>query len=188
MYRSLLALALWGVLGTQVAFAQTGYRYYDDEAPRNPSANAHNNPPTDNRERTWRGEACEQCGTVTQVETLNNAATPTTSVTGTESPSVGGLLAGGVVGALLGNQVGKGSGRKAATLLGAAGGAYVGNMIAKGQLGGSTSTPPLQRVHVRFDDGSRQTFDNPGVADLQVGERVQAQAGGRLLRLPSNRL
>src|SRR5664279_4478170 len=42
-----------------------------------------------------------------------------------------GTIAGAVVGGILGNQVGGGSGNTAATVLGAAGGAYAGHEIAK---------------------------------------------------------
>ena len=40
-----------------------------------------------------------------------------------------GAIVGAVVGGVLGNQVGKGDGKTAATVLGAAGGAYAGNEI-----------------------------------------------------------
>lgn len=182
MFRRWGSFVVWGVMSANIAFAQT-YHYYDDEAPRatTPYHAPAANPPV------VAAPVCERCGTVTQIERLNNA--PPTAAD--DNPSVGGLLAGGVVGALLGSQVGRGSGKKAATLLGAAGGAYVGNMIAKGQLGSgatsATSTVNGQRVSVRFDDGSRQMFDNPALSDLQVGERVQWQQG-RLIRLPASSL
>jgi outer membrane lipoprotein SlyB len=42
-----------------------------------------------------------------------------------------GMALGGVVGGVLGNQIGSGSGRGAATVLGAAGGAYAGHQIER---------------------------------------------------------
>ena len=45
----------------------------------------------------------------------------------------GGAVVGGVAGALLGNQVGKGHGREAATALGAVVGAFTGDRMANGQ-------------------------------------------------------
>jgi uncharacterized protein YcfJ len=46
-----------------------------------------------------------------------------------QAPSGGGAAVGGIVGGVLGNQFGHGSGRAAATLLGALGGAAVGNNL-----------------------------------------------------------
>jgi uncharacterized protein YcfJ len=45
---------------------------------------------------------------------------------------VAGTVLGGVAGGLLGSQIGGGSGKKVATVLGAAGGAYAGNQVQKG--------------------------------------------------------
>jgi uncharacterized protein YcfJ len=53
--------------------------------------------------------------------------------------SVGGVLIGGVAGAIVGNQVGKGHGREAATAAGAVVGALAGNSIA--QRGGTAPAP-----------------------------------------------
>jgi uncharacterized protein YcfJ len=46
---------------------------------------------------------------------------------------VTGTVIGGVAGGLLGSTIGSGSGRTVATIAGAAGGAYVGNQVQKGQ-------------------------------------------------------
>jgi len=48
----------------------------------------------------------------------------------------GGAVIGGVAGAVLGNQVGKGHGREAATALGAVIGAFTGDRVANGGRGG----------------------------------------------------
>ncbi len=48
----------------------------------------------------------------------------------------GGAVIGGVAGAVLGNQVGKGHGREAATALGAVVGAFTGDRVANGGRGG----------------------------------------------------
>jgi uncharacterized protein YcfJ len=50
----------------------------------------------------------------------------------TSAPNYGGAVIGGVAGALLGNQVGGGHGREAATALGAVVGAFAGNNLANG--------------------------------------------------------
>jgi uncharacterized protein YcfJ len=56
-------------------------------------------------------------------------------VQGQGGPNMGGLVIGAVAGGLLGNQVGKGHGREAATAAGAVAGAYVGNSVAGGNRG-----------------------------------------------------
>lgn len=48
----------------------------------------------------------------------------------------GGAVIGGVAGAVLGNQVGKGHGREAATALGAVVGAFTGDRVSNGERGG----------------------------------------------------
>ncbi len=64
---------------------------------------------------------CADCGRVTAVVTREKEG----------EPSAAGLIAGGIGGALLGRQVGGGSGRDLATLGGAAAGAYAGREIEK---------------------------------------------------------
>ncbi|HWI82297.1 glycine zipper 2TM domain-containing protein [Ramlibacter sp.] len=49
-----------------------------------------------------------------------------------DGPQYGGAIVGGVAGALLGNQVGRGHGREAATALGAVVGAFAGDRVANG--------------------------------------------------------
>lgn len=56
----------------------------------------------------------------------------------------GGLVIGGVAGALLGNQVGKGHGREAATALGAVVGAVAGDRIANRDRGDSYDEVPRE--------------------------------------------
>ena len=63
------------------------------------------------------GAACANCGTVESVRLIERQG----------SSSGLGAVAGGVAGAILGNQVGGGSGRTVMTVAGGAGGAYVGN-------------------------------------------------------------
>jgi outer membrane lipoprotein SlyB len=74
-----------------------------------------------------------------------------------------GVIAGGVAGALLGNQVGGGSGKKLATIAGAAGGAYAGNKVEE-----HMKTTKQWHVKVQFDNGTQGefTFDkDPGFAN-----------------------
>jgi outer membrane lipoprotein SlyB len=86
-----------------------------------------------------------------------------------------GAIVGAVVGGVLGNQVGKGDGRTAATVLGAAGGAYAGNEIQKrNQPGQQADAVQLQ---VRLTDGSYISVTQDTAADIRVGDRVVVQNG-----------
>jgi len=95
----------------------------------------------------------------------------------TTGPGLG-TVAGVVVGGLLGNQVGSGSGRAAATVAGAVGGGLVGNNI-EGRT--RAAGPGLYQIGVRLDNGTYQTITQESAADLGVGSRVRID-GGRVLR------
>ncbi len=62
-------------------------------------------------------------------------------------------MAGGVVGGLLGHQVGGGNGRKAMTVIGAVGGGFAGNEIEK-----RTRGQTQYDVRIRMEDGSVRTL------------------------------
>jgi outer membrane lipoprotein SlyB len=85
---------------------------------------------------------CASCGTV-------EAVTPITR----EGKGSGvGIVAGGVLGAVVGNQIGAGNGRTAATVLGAVGGGWAGNKIEK-----NIKKDTVYAVRVRMEDGSVTT-------------------------------
>lgn len=89
-------------------------------------------------------EVCLNCGTV-------DAVTPVERKGQTNGV---GAVAGGVLGAIVGNQVGSGNGRAAATVLGALGGGYAGNAIEK-----NVKKDIVYQVRVRMEDGSVRTFE-----------------------------
>jgi outer membrane lipoprotein SlyB len=95
------------------------------------------------RQEGARAPVCAVCGRIEAVQAVQQAA-PATGV---------GAVAGGVLGAVVGNQVGKGSGRTAATVLGAVGGGYVGHTVEQ-----RTRTQTVYEVRVRMDDGSVRRF------------------------------
>lgn len=66
-----------------------------------------------------RRPVCADCGVVESVQRVRVLAKPTG----------GGALLGGIAGAVLGHQMGRGNGRDLATVAGAAGGALLGNHI-----------------------------------------------------------
>lgn len=104
---------------------------------------------------------CAVCGRVEAVHAVQQAA-PATGV---------GAVAGGVLGAVVGNQVGKGSGRTAATVLGAVGGGYVGHRVEQ-----STRTRTVYQVRVRMQDGTVRQFQR--AEPVAVGTPVVVQGRG----------
>lgn len=86
-----------------------------------------------------------------------------------KEPSGIGAFFGGIVGAIAGNQVGKGSGRAVATVAGAVGGAWAGNEIEK--RAGSNPTVTYETT-VRLDDGQTRVIATRGVPPWREGTRV----------------
>ena len=84
-----------------------------------------------------------------------------------------GAIAGAVVGGIIGNQVGGGVGNTAATVLGAAGGAYAGNQIEKR----NTPQTNANKITIRMNDGSYQTVTQGINSDVRVGDRVVIENG-----------
>ncbi len=102
-------------------------------------------------------------GNVTNIETFATSS----------RTSGGGALLGAIVGGALGNQVGKGDGRKAATVVGAVAGGVAGNEIEKR----NKRDDEFYRVSIRFDNGSSAQYDYNDINDLRVGDRVKIQNG-----------
>lgn len=86
-----------------------------------------------------------------------------------------GAIAGAVVGGILGNQVGGGSGKTAATVLGAAGGAYAGHTLEKNNQ--ANQQVSAYKFTVRLNNGSYQTVTQSTTGDIRVGDRVQIDNG-----------
>ncbi|WP_373990984.1 glycine zipper 2TM domain-containing protein [Duganella sp. BuS-21] len=110
--------------------------------------------------------ACHDCGKVTQVVVNDKAG----------EGSALGMIAGGVAGALLGNQVGSGGGRKLATVAGAAGGAYAGKKIEE-----QAKSSKQWTVHVKYDDGRQASYNFDHDPQMLSGDRVQ-NANGSIIR------
>ena len=112
--------------------------------------------------------ACANCGSVESVNVVE--------VKG-DSPNVIGTIAGGLLGGVVGHQVGGGSGKDLATIVGAVGGAYAGNRVENNM--GKTK---VFRVAVRLEGGNVQSFDYANDPSVQVGTRVKVE-NGQLIRL-----
>jgi outer membrane lipoprotein SlyB len=93
------------------------------------------------------------------------------------STSGAGAVAGGLIGALAGNQIGSGGGRTAATAAGAIGGAVVGNQVEKGR----NAPHDMYQISVRMDNGDYRTVNQDSVEDLRPGSRVR-MVDGRIYR------
>lgn len=100
-------------------------------------------------------------GVIDSIQVMNNTAS--------SGPGLG-AIAGAVVGGLLGNQVGGGGGRTAATLAGAVGGGLVGNNIESRN---RTGTASQYQISVRLDNGQYLNVTQDNIADLGVGNRVR---------------
>ena len=108
--------------------------------------------------RNW----CSNCGNVESVRTIKQRA---------EGSGLG-AAGGAVIGGLLGNQIGGGTGRTIATAAGAIGGAVVGNQV-EGNMKATTS----YEIRVRLDDGTLRTFRQSSAPAWRSGDRVRIVKG-----------
>jgi len=105
---------------------------------------------------------CASCGVVEAIQVA-------------EEPQRTGLLgaiAGGIIGAILGDQVGHGNDRTAARVLGAVGGAYAGHQIERHSRPGRHYD-----VVVRLPNGDRRTVAFSSAPPLKVGDTVNFADG-----------
>jgi outer membrane lipoprotein SlyB len=111
-------------------------------------------------DRNW----CSNCGNVESVRTITHRA---------EGSGLG-AAGGAVLGGLLGNQIGGGTGRQLATVAGAVGGAVVGNQVE-----GNMKATHSYEIRVRLDDGAQRTFRQNSAPAWRNGDRVRI-VNGRL--------
>jgi outer membrane lipoprotein SlyB len=105
---------------------------------------------------------CENCGRVVRIESIGQR----------DNRLGGGTVIGAIVGGALGNQVGKGDGRKAATVAGALAGGAIGHNIEKDNRRSS-----YYRIVVNMDRGRTYTFEQPDSYRLRRGDRVYIDNG-----------
>lgn len=108
--------------------------------------------------RTGVASTCPDCARVVSISQVEREG----------EPSALGTIAGGIAGALLGRQIGGGSGQDLATVAGAAGGAYAGRQIEK-----KVSTHKAWLIAVQFPDGSRAEHEYAQDPGLRVGDLVR---------------
>lgn len=105
---------------------------------------------------------CSNCGVVASVNAIKEKG---------EGSGLG-AIAGGVLGGVLGNQVGGGSGKKIATVAGAAGGAYAGHQVEK-----TMKSTTHYDVVVNMEDGTTRTFSYDTQPAFQIGSKVRVVNG-----------
>lgn len=103
---------------------------------------------------------CAHCGVVRSVNEIDAEG----------SGSGLGVVAGGVVGGLLGNQVGAGSGRDLATIAGVVGGAFAGNKVEK-----VAKKSRSYAIVVKMDSGDERTFNQTAVPNVVSGDKVKIE-------------
>jgi outer membrane lipoprotein SlyB len=105
--------------------------------------------------------SCDQCGVVSDIEEV---------YTQRDSSPLGAGI-GAVAGGLLGNTIGKGDGRSAATVGGAVVGGVVGNQVGKR----NGADEAAFRVRIRLDDGRVATVTQREDPQLRRGDYVIIQ-------------
>lgn len=110
---------------------------------------------------------CASCGHVESVTTIERKG---------DARGVG-AVAGGVLGAVVGNRIGQGNGRALATIVGAVGGGVAGNAIER-----NVSKTTVYQVQVRMQDGSLRTLEQTsaptiGAAVIVAGASMRPADG-----------
>ncbi len=112
-------------------------------------------------------QECANCGVVLSVKEVD-----------VEGKGTGlGVIAGGVVGGLAGNQVGQGTGRDLATVAGIVGGAIAGNKIEE-----KVKKTRVYDVAVRLENGEERIVRQKALPGVSAGDRVRIE-GDHVVRL-----
>jgi len=85
-----------------------------------------------------------------------------------------GAVVGAAAGGVIGHQIGSGTGRDVATVLGVLGGGFAGNTVQH-----NLERRPGQQILVRLDNGASITVTQVGDSQLRVGDRVVIHGDGR---------
>lgn len=110
---------------------------------------------------------CFDCGVVANVRQVTNEA----------KPSGAGAVIGGLAGAVLGSNIGRGNTRTVASIAGAIGGGLLGNTIEK-----SRSQTTSYEVSLRMDDGSTRSIASEAMPSWRIGDKVRLDGGAIVSR------
>jgi outer membrane lipoprotein SlyB len=80
-------------------------------------------------------------------------------------------VVGGIIGAIVGNQVGGGTGRAVATVAGGIGGAVIGNNVEKNR------QDNYYQINIRMDGGGYQVVHQSDIGNLRSGDRIRIADG-----------
>jgi len=119
--------------------------------------------PTANRDQPRQSQLCSSCARVTAVRTETREGEATAL----------GTVGGAVIGGLLGNQVGGGTGKKIATVGGAVAGGYAGREIEKRQ-----RSTTVWIIEAREGDGRLRRFERSADPGLRVGDELRLTDNG----------
>jgi outer membrane lipoprotein SlyB len=111
---------------------------------------------------------CQDCGVVQAVNSYQEKG---------QTSGVG-MVAGGVLGGVVGHQFGSGRGNTVATIAGAGLGAAAGNQVEK-----NTKTKTMWAVSIRMDNGKQRTFNYSSQPAVGPGDHVKLVDGGKRLAL-----
>ena len=123
--------------------------------------------------RASHASFCADCATVEAVTAVQRQGQVNGVAVGNQTIGLG-TVAGGLIGGLLGNQVGGGNGKTLATVAGLAGGAFAGNTIEK-----NMKHVTVYDVRLRMDDGSKRNMEVSSV--VPVSSKVIVE--GKNLRM-----
>ena len=112
-------------------------------------------------------------GRVTNVEIIRSQEPARTNPAG--------AIIGGIAGAVIGHQIGGGTGKDLATIAGGVGGAVAGNAIQKNS-SSNTQGREVYRISVQVDNGTYRAYDLGNAVDLRAGDRVRIE-NGQLYRM-----
>ncbi|KAF0166111.1 MAG: surface antigen family protein [Rhodocyclaceae bacterium] len=110
---------------------------------------------------------CLDCGVVANVRQVTHEA----------KPSGAGAVIGGLAGAVLGSNIGRGNTRTVASIAGAIGGGLLGNTIEK-----SRSQTTSYEVSLRMDDGSTRAIAADTLPSWRIGDKVKLVSGAIVSR------
>jgi outer membrane lipoprotein SlyB len=109
---------------------------------------------------------CGHCGTVQDVKEIKRKG----------EGGAAGIVGGAVVGGLLGNQIGGGSGKTLATVGGAVAGGYVGNEVQK-----KVTSKSVWVTRVKMRDGSVRSFEQEPKPGWSAGTIVRVDDNNNAL-------
>ena len=111
---------------------------------------------------------CDSCGVVQQVRQEKRKG----------EGGAAGVVGGAVVGGLLGNQIGGGSGRTLATVGGAVAGGFAGNEVQK-----RVTSRTVWVTRVKMKNGSIRSFEQEARPAWAAGQAVRVHNNRTLIRL-----